>query len=359
MNKFDFNIGTTVHCKNGKCGKLQKLVVDPENMKVTDLIVQQGLILTEDRVVPVSDVDRATEDYVMLSINDIDLEDYPEYNSYKVDEVDPKSYQKAIRSYYIASPVGISPAGHYVPVIQRRTVHVNLLPDQEVIGRGTPVYNKRKEVGNVDHILVDTGSGELTHIVVNPGLFANSVVLPISMIRRIDKKGIFIDLDENEIDQFPEYSPRDDSEIIVDLRERLKTEAILDQIDITAKNGILTMRGSIPDIEAKRRLEYAARTLEGVLEVENNLRPGNVADSQVLAALAKDPRTEFSVIEVIDDRGIVTLRGQLDSVEILQAALEIAESQPGVFRVINGLSIKEDRFSTAFLARYTKTQLTP
>ncbi|MCJ7702213.1 MAG: BON domain-containing protein [Anaerolineales bacterium] len=84
-----------------------------------------------------------------------------------------------------------------------------------------------------------------------------------------------------------------------------------------------------------------------------------MADSQVLAALAKDPRTEFSVIEVIDDRGIVTLRGQVDSVEILQAALEIAESQPGVFRVINGLSIKEDRFSTAFVARYTKTQLTP
>ena len=34
MNKLDLNIGTPVHNKNGKCGKLEKLVIDPETMKV-------------------------------------------------------------------------------------------------------------------------------------------------------------------------------------------------------------------------------------------------------------------------------------------------------------------------------------
>ena len=99
MNKFDFNIGATVHCKNGKCGKLQKIVVDPESMEVTDLIVSKGLILTEDRVVPVSDVDRATEDYVMLSVNDTQLEEYPEYRTYNFDVAHQKS--KRIGWYWL------------------------------------------------------------------------------------------------------------------------------------------------------------------------------------------------------------------------------------------------------------------
>jgi osmotically-inducible protein OsmY len=58
------------------------------------------------------------------------------------------------------------------------------------------------------------------------------------------------------------------------------------------------------------------------------------------------------MIEIIEDRGTVTLNGQVDCVEILQAALEIADAQPGVSQVINNLSVKEDRFSSAFATRY-------
>jgi osmotically-inducible protein OsmY len=232
-------------------------------------------------------------------------------------------------------------------------------PDQEVVTRGTPVYNERKIIGNVDHILVDTESGEWTHLVVDPGLFTSSFVLPTSKTEQVDEGGILVNVDEKEIDQFPVYSHRDDDAIISDLKERLETDAILDGIDIRVENGILTMYGSVPDVQTKRRLEYAARTIDGVVEVDNKLRPKNVMDSQVLAALANDPRTEFSVIEVIEDRKTITLRGQVDSVEILQAAIEIAETQPGVLRVINGLSVKEDRFSDAFVTQYTRSQLAP
>jgi osmotically-inducible protein OsmY len=362
MNKFNFNIGATVHCKNGKCGKLQKLVVDPENMEVTNLIVSKGLILREDRVVPVSDVDRATEEYVMLSINDKKLENYPEYRPYNFDVVGMNSKKKTFGFNYISprvSPYGFGSAGRYLPVIHRQSVHMNVPSDQEVIERGTSVHNQRKKIGNVDHVLVDAESGCLTHIVVDLGIFTNSVVFPISITECVDGEGIFINIDEEEIDQFPEYSLRDDSEIIKDLRKRIKSESFLDQIEITADDGVVKMDGSVPDIKAKRRLEYEARTLEGIVEVENNLLPGKIADSQVLAALANDPRTEFSVIEVIEDRNTVTLRGQVDSVEILQAAIEIAETQPGVLRVINGLSVKEDRFTAAFVTPYTRSQLAP
>jgi hypothetical protein len=62
MNKFDFNIGATVHCKNGKFGKLQKLVVDPKSMEITDLVVGKGFLRIEERIVPVSVVDCANDE---------------------------------------------------------------------------------------------------------------------------------------------------------------------------------------------------------------------------------------------------------------------------------------------------------
>jgi osmotically-inducible protein OsmY len=94
-------------------------------------------------------------------------------------------------------------------------------------------------------------------------------------------------------------------------------------------------------------------------DVEKNLRAESVADSPVLTALTSDPRIEISVSEVIEERGIVTLSGHVDRVEILRAAIEIAKAQPGVLQVINGLSVTEDQFSSGFVTHYTKTQLTP
>jgi osmotically-inducible protein OsmY len=360
MNSFNFNIGATVHCKNGKCGQLQKLVVDPDDMEVTDLIVERGLINKDRRIVPVKDVDRATDDYIMLSINDISLEEYPEYRAHQFNIVEQDSNGKDVKSFRIAhqvSPYGLGVTGRYIPVIYHQGIQDSVEPGKEVITRGTPVYDTKHKIGYMDHMLVDSENGELTHLVINPGLFSSSFVLPISTAKNLEADGIILDINEKEIDQFPEYSPRDDDEIVTDLREKISTEAFLDDIEIAAENGVITMRGSVPDVATKRRLEYVVRMLDGVVEVENHLRPENVSDSQILTALATDPRTEFSVIEVIEDRGIITLNGQVDNVEILKAAVEITKAQPDVVKVINGLSVKKDEFSTAFVTRYTQNRL--
>ena len=362
MNKFDFNIGAPVYCKNGKFGKLQKLVVDPKSMEITDLVVGKGVIRTEERIVPVSDVDRATDEYVMLSINDTKLEEYPEYVEFLSNspvEVRTKSEQKTINSAYVAHPYIFGPAGHYSPVLHRQVIHSNVHPEYEVVGRGTPVHNQNKKIGDVDHLLVDAGSGELTHLGVDPGVFASSIIVPISTIDRVNEEGVFLIVDEEEIEQFPEFEKHNDEDIVFDLREQQKKESFLDDIHINIEDGVLTIEGTVPDIATKRRLGDVVRTMDGVVDVENHLRLGSVLDSQLLTALANDPRTEFSIIEVVEDRGTITLYGQVDNVRIMDAAIEIAEAQPGVLQVINGLTVKEDPFSPAFVTHFTKTQLTP
>jgi osmotically-inducible protein OsmY len=61
--------------------------------------------------------------------------------------------------------------------------------------------------------------------------------------------------------------------------------------------------------------------------------------ARVRAALTQDSRTVDLSIEVIDENGLVTLSGEVDSEEASQAAEEIASIQEGVIEVVNDLEI--------------------
>jgi osmotically-inducible protein OsmY len=63
--------------------------------------------------------------------------------------------------------------------------------------------------------------------------------------------------------------------------------------------------------------------------------------ARVRAALAQDPRTAEYSIEVIDENGLVTLKGKVNSEEAGRAAEEIASIQEGVIEVVNDLEIEQ------------------
>jgi hypothetical protein len=62
---------------------------------------------------------------------------------------------------------------------------------------------------------------------------------------------------------------------------------------------------------------------------------------QTRAALQQDPRTKDSTIKVVDENGVLTLRGTAVSSEARQAAAEIASRIPDVVAVLNDLTVEE------------------
>jgi osmotically-inducible protein OsmY len=62
---------------------------------------------------------------------------------------------------------------------------------------------------------------------------------------------------------------------------------------------------------------------------------------RVTEALANDPQTAQYAIEVIDDNGLITLRGTVESEKDLTRAEEIASAQNGVIDVVNELEVGE------------------
>jgi osmotically-inducible protein OsmY len=63
---------------------------------------------------------------------------------------------------------------------------------------------------------------------------------------------------------------------------------------------------------------------------------------RVSTALDEDERTRDLPIEVIDEDGLVTLRGTVGSDEACEVAVEIAEEQEGVIEVVDELEVEED-----------------
>jgi osmotically-inducible protein OsmY len=72
----------------------------------------------------------------------------------------------------------------------------------------------------------------------------------------------------------------------------------------------------------------------------------NVYDTlvkQIEESLMSDERTQDANIEVTNERGIVTLSGEVETAEIAATAEAIARDQSGVIKVVNSLVIEDEK----------------
>lgn len=79
MNKFDFTIGARVYCRDGKFGKLVKVVVDRETQDLKSLVVEKGFLSKRYRVFPLSLVSAAAANEVHLLLTNDEWASYPAY----------------------------------------------------------------------------------------------------------------------------------------------------------------------------------------------------------------------------------------------------------------------------------------
>lgn len=80
MNKLDFTIGARVYCRDGKFGKLVKVVIDWDTQDLKSLVVEKGFLSKRYRVFPVSLVSVAAANEVHLLLANDEWTDYPAYN---------------------------------------------------------------------------------------------------------------------------------------------------------------------------------------------------------------------------------------------------------------------------------------
>lgn len=292
MNELDLNIGTQIYCADEKYGKLAKVAVDLGVWQVTHLIVEEGLLLKRSRVFPIHSVERATADGLHLAIDPDELTDYPEYREEVIEMVAPGQVE-GIRP---TSPLAYG-GPTYTPKVPQKVRYG--VPDHiAVLEMGMPIIGLGGRIGKLDHFLVKAGNGRITHLVTQQGLlFTTRRVIPIAIVEQITEKGVSIAATEEELKGFPQYEPQ----------ETARPQKVSN--DNPGQPG------------AKNGSELALST-------------------RIALALLEDSRTSDAVIEVIDQRGLITLQGEVADVQTRQTAETIAAEQSGVISVVNELQVK-------------------
>jgi osmotically-inducible protein OsmY len=123
---------------------------------------------------------------------------------------------------------------------------------------------------------------------------------------------------------------------------------------VHVRDGLVTLRGTVDNLKAKRAAERVARHTVGVLRVYNRLkvRPSTPTDSEITNAVNDamiwDPFVDAHEITVTVKNGSVYLKGKVDSYFEKGRADDVASRIYGVVAVVNRLKVDNGRAALAY-----------
>lgn len=142
-----------------------------------------------------------------------------------------------------------------------------------------------------------------------------------------------------------------DSEIQKDVMDELKWEPFLQssEIGVAAKNGVVTLSGTVDTYLKKSQAEKAAKRVAGVKAVAEDIEVKYMGDfikndteiaQAVLNALKWHSAVNEEKIKVKVEDGVVTLDGEVDWEFQRNSAVLQIENLIGVKRIVNNITIK-------------------
>lgn len=144
----------------------------------------------------------------------------------------------------------------------------------------------------------------------------------------------------------PEALPDQDITRAVARELSMDGAVAVDEIEITTRNGAVTLTGEVEHLLARERATRLAELVKGVREVDNRLRvaPGTErADDSVRldieSALLADPATAPYPVAVAVENGAATLTGTVPSWAAQQLAVYVASNVKGVTKVRDRIQI--------------------
>jgi sporulation protein YlmC with PRC-barrel domain len=222
--------GAAVYTADGKdVGRIDRVVLDPRTGEITHLVVRKGWLFTEDKVVPVSLVDRISEDEVMLLDNAQDYHDLPNFEETHYvqsgdgandapagrEGVGPVDFASYAPGLYWYPPSGALWPGHYTgaygyPMSNFATHTEQNIPAGTVgLRENADVFTADGElVGQVDQILTNDQLNRATHLVIRAGaLFREKRLIPVDWIREVQEDSIQLGVRRGALDRVLIYQP--------------------------------------------------------------------------------------------------------------------------------------------------------
>jgi uncharacterized protein YrrD len=203
--------------KGESVGKIGRVVIDAQTREITDLVVERGAVFKDEKVVPIGLVNVENEDRITLRETNQNIDDFLNYETTHYIPSDKITEQPSdnIEMYYWYPPIsfqfpttGILPGGSVVPDFIHRTE--SAMPEGRVaIGEGAQVIGAdEKHIGNVEEVLADAQTNNVTHFVIGKSLLLREhKLVPAFWVSGVEEDKIYLSVESDIFERLPDYQP--------------------------------------------------------------------------------------------------------------------------------------------------------
>ena len=211
-----FKTGAGVYSSdNQRIGTLHRVVMDPKRKDVSHIIVTEGILFTEDKVIPMEMVGAVEEDRIILQGSKENLDQLPDY---KETHFIPhgEAVDDEMNALYWYPPADAwdpysqaSPAILYPPNLYTQTTERNIPDDSVAVSEGARAISADGEnVGTIESLRTDK-SNHVTHVVLTSGMLARErKLIPVNWLGAVTDDEVKLSVDAAVLERLPEYHPQ-------------------------------------------------------------------------------------------------------------------------------------------------------
>ena len=214
-----FALGADVRCADGDCGLIKSLVISPAADAVTHLVVEPAHRQGLGKLVPLRLVDTTSgpasggEVRLLCQLAEFGQLEAAEATYFFPGDEDYPTYRKepmVAWPYYAAPGVTGMPAKPGDdPREVSQVVTVDTVPDQlpgtDEVSRGEHVHATDGDIGHVQGIVVDPGTGRVTSVLLRERhrLSHRTVLVPRSAVTEVRADGFHLSLTRRQVQDLP------------------------------------------------------------------------------------------------------------------------------------------------------------
>jgi uncharacterized membrane protein len=191
-------INAEVNCTDGSCGESTVVIVNPVNRSITHVVVRANWLPHNEYLVPVDQIAETTPETITLNCARAHFEELQLFA-----EMQFEPAMQLMPDYgwdtMMVWPYTV-PETYVIPTGPEQVPHGEI-----AIRKGTYVQATDGPVGQVDELLVDPATGEITHLVLREGhLWGKKILtLPLAEIDRVDDDNVYLKLDKAAVAALP------------------------------------------------------------------------------------------------------------------------------------------------------------
>jgi uncharacterized protein YrrD len=199
-----------------KIGTISRVVIDAKTRDVTDLVVEQGALMKDEKVIPIGLVDTENQNRIVLRETNQSVDDFLDYETthYVPVEQAGAPYENVEANYWyppVSFQMQMPRAGLISTAIPDQVAQTETsIPEGRIaISEGARVRSADDEhIGNVEQVITNAEGNTVTHFVVGKGfLLREHKLVPAPWILGVDDDQVRLSVEARLFDRLPDYNP--------------------------------------------------------------------------------------------------------------------------------------------------------